>query len=241
MVMRISYGIEVVDDCSRCHLQRGGFFCDFSQEALGIFDAISFPTVFPKGTTLFVEGQTARGIYILCQGRVKLTTCSSDGKMMILDIVEPGEALGISATISGLPYEITAEALEPCQANFVRKEDFARFLSENIEACLSVAQQLSRNYHKAYSQIRSLGLSTTAAQKLANLLLDWCSAKGNGNGQGLRLKVRLTHEEIAEMIGTSRETVSRLFKEFKTREIIRLEGSTLVVVDRSKLEMVVNP
>lgn len=160
---------------------------------------------------------------------------------MILDIVEPGEALGISATISGLPYEITAEAIEPCQANFVRKEDFTRLLSENVEACLSVAQQLSRNYHKAYSQIRSLGLSSTAAQKLANLLLDWCSSKGNGNSQSYRLKMRLTHEEIAEMIGTSRETVSRLFKDFKMREIIRLEGSNLVVVDRSKLETVVNP
>ena len=239
--MKISHGIEIVDDCSRCHLQKGRFFCDFSQDALKIFDTISFPTVFPKGTTLFVEGQTARGIYVLCQGRVKLTTCSSEGKMMILDIVEPGEALGISATISGLPYEITAEAIEPCQANFVRKEDFTRLLSENVEACLSVAQQLSRNYHKAYSQIRSLGLSSTAAQKLANLLLDWCSSKGNGNSQSYRLKMRLTHEEIAEMIGTSRETVSRLFKDFKMREIIRLEGSNLVVVDRSKLETVVNP
>lgn len=239
--MKVSYGVEIIDDCLHCDLRHNGFFCNLSSETLTTFNSLMLPTIYPKRTTLFVEGQSSRGIYILCQGRVKLSTCSSDGKMMILSIAEPGEILGLSATISDLPYEVTAEALESCQANFVRKTHFINFLNEHVDACLSVAQQLSRNYHRAYSQIRSLGLSSSAAQKLAKLLLDWCLSNGTNGNPRVHLKVRLTHEEISEMIGTSRETVSRLFKDFKDRNIISLQGSTLVVIDRSKLEAVVNP
>jgi CRP/FNR family transcriptional regulator len=176
---------------------------------------------------------------MLCQGRVKLSTCSRDGKSIILGIAEAGEVLGLSATVSDSNYETTAEVLEPCQINFIRKRDFLRFLEQSSEAGLSAAKQLCHSYHVAYNQICSLGLSTSIADRLAKLLLDWCPVGTNGHDGGVRLKLTYTHEEIAEMIGTSRETVSRLLKEFKDRQLITLKGSDLTILDKDRLDAII--
>jgi CRP/FNR family transcriptional regulator len=208
--------------------------------ALEAFEQLKLTTLYPKGATLFLEGQSPRGVYMLCQGRVKLSVCSADGKILILRIAQPGEVLGLSATVSQLPYKATAETLEPCQLNYIKKEDFLRFLREHGEACFSVARHLSQNYHTAYVQIRSLGLSHSALEKLTRLLLEWCEGSGTRTEQGIRLKIGLTHEEIARLIGTSRETVSRLFSELKGREAIQMKGSTLIVRDQAALEAITN-
>ena len=99
-----------------------------------------------------------------------------------------------------------------------------------------MARQLSRNYHQAYVQVRSLGLSASAAEKLARLLLRRCEETGNMDGQSVQLKLGLTHEEIGEMIGASRETVSRLFKDFREKEILSVKGAQLIIPDTRRLE-----
>ena len=184
------------------------------------------PPPIPKGAVLFVEGQAPRGIFVLCKGRVKLSICATDGKTLILKIAEPGEVLGLSATVSGKPYELTAETIDPCQVNFVKREDFLRFLKDNSDACFKVAEQLSEKYNNACHEVRSLGLSHSASEKLAKLLLEWSSKNGEAAKQEPRLKLALTHEEIAQMIGTSRETVTRLFADLKKRQIVQAKGST---------------
>jgi CRP/FNR family transcriptional regulator len=210
-------------------------FCDLSAAALQSFEAIKYATAYPKGAVLFVEGQAPRGIFVLCKGRVKLSISSSDGKTLILKIAEAGEVLGLSATVSGKPYELTAETIDPCQVNFVKREDFLRFLREHADACFRVAEQLSEKYNAACHEIRSLGLSHSAAEKLAKLLLEWTSKNGESQKQEPRLKLALTHEEIAQMIGTSRETVTRLFAELKKRQILQAKGSTLVIRNKAAL------
>lgn len=237
--MRAPYGLEIIESCLNCDLREDRLFCDLDPESLAAFDAIKYPAVFPKGAMLFVEGQSPRGVFVLCAGRVKLSTCSSEGRTIIIDIAEPGEMLGLSATVSGQPYEVTAETLDSCQVNFAKGEDFLRFLKQSGEACLRVAQLLSRNYHTAYEQVRSLGLSQSATEKLAKLLLDWCDRIGTESEQGIRLKLMLTHEEIAQLIGSSRETVTRLLGDFKHKSLVQVRGSTLLVLDRSGLESLV--
>jgi CRP/FNR family transcriptional regulator len=237
--MRSPLGLEVIESCLGCTLRADRLFCDLPESALRDFDAIKYPAVFPRGAMLFVEGQSPRGIFVLCTGTAKLSTCSSDGKTLITQVAEPGELLGLSATVSGKPYEATVETLEHCQVNFVKREDFMKFLSAHGDACLKVAQHLSNNYHQAYEQVRSLGLSHSAAEKLAKLLLEWSTKAGEETAQGVRLKMALTHEEIAQMIGTSRETVTRLFGDFKSKQIIRLKGSTLFIRNKESLEAMV--
>ena len=234
------YGLEIVESCLTCKLRADKIFCNLPQATVQALEAIKYTTAYPKGAVLFVEGQAPRGVFILCRGRVKLSICSSDGKTLILKIAEAGEVLGLSASVSGKPYELTAETLSPCQVNFVKREDFLRFLREHNDVCLRVAEQLSEKYNTACHEIRSLGLSHSAAEKLAKLLLEW-SLKNGGARQPDRMKLTLTHEEIAQMIGTSRETVTRLFADFKKRQLIQLKGSTLVIRNRPALENLVGP
>jgi len=210
--------------------------CDLPPDALKSFESIKYATAYPKGAVLFVEGQSPRGIFVLCKGRVRLSICSTEGKTLILQISEPGEVLGLSATVSGKPYELTAETMAPCQVNFVKREDFLRFLKEHGDACLRVAEQLSVVYNSACHEIRALGLSHSAMQKLAKLVLEWSAKNGEAAKAQPRLKVGLTHEEISQMIGTSRETVTRLFADLKRRQILQGKGATLLIRNKGALK-----
>jgi len=147
--------------------------------------------------------------------------------------------LGLNATISNRPYEVTAEMMEPGQANFIARDALLQFLREYGEVALRVAEQLSRNYYTAYEEIRTLGLTSSPSEKFAKLLLSWSPNAGNANDP-THLKLTLTHEEIAEMIGTTRETVSRLFSDFKKKQLVQLKGSTLIIRNKPALEKIVN-
>jgi CRP/FNR family transcriptional regulator, cyclic AMP receptor protein len=235
------YGLGVVESCLTCNPQRDRCFRDLSTATLQGFEAIKYTSAYPPGAVLFVEGQAPRGVFVLCQGRVKLSFCSRDGKTLILKIAEPTEVLGLSATVSGKPYELTAETIDPCQVNFVKREDFLRCLHEHSDFCFRVAEQLSDKYNTACHEIRSLGLSNSAAEKLAKLLVEWSSRNGESGKQEPHVKMALTHEEIAQMIGTSRETVTRLFAELKKRQIVHAKGATLVIDKEAALELLANP
>lgn len=236
--MKALNNIKIQHKCLSCELRTENFFCNLSEESLQSLATIKISNAYPKGSTLFVEGQPSNGIYMLCQGRVKLSTCSREGKVIILRVAKAGEVLGLSETVSDSVYEATAEVVEPCQVNFVRKDDFLRFLKQDNKACFNAVKHLSYKSHAAYMQIRSFGLSSSAADKLAKLLLEWCKSNGSTeemNGS-VHLKISYTHEEIAEMIGTSRETVTRLLKDFRTRQLISLKGSDLIIHDRRRLD-----
>jgi len=232
------YGLQVVENCLICKLRTDGFFCDLPKPTLEAFEKIKYSTAYPQGAVLFVEEQAPRGLYMICSGRVKLSTTSREGKTLILRIANPGEVLGLHATVSGKPYELTAETLQPCQLNFIKSEDFLRFLKEHGDACLHAAEHLSSNCQSAYELIRTLGLSHSVSEKMARLLLEW-AGEGENTKDGVRLKLALTHEEIAQLIGTSRETVTRVLTEFRKKKIAEFHGSTLLIRNRTGLEQLV--
>jgi CRP/FNR family transcriptional regulator len=144
--------------------------------------------------------------------------------------------LGLSATISGKPYEATAEILDLCQVNFINGEDFLSFLLDHGQACLNVARHLSFDLRAVYHRARALMAPLTASEKLSRLLLDWAEERGESTDRGIKLKAALTQEEIAQFIGTSRETVTRLLGELKRKEVIDKKGSNMVIRNRSALE-----
>lgn len=236
--MSAPYGIQITENCLICKLRHSGFFCDLPKASLQDLEKLKYASAYPQGAVLFVEGQAPRGVYIICSGRVKLSTTSRDGKTLILRIAQSGEVLGLHATVSGKPYELTAETLQPAQLDFVRREDFLKFLQNHGDACLHAAQHLSKNCQNAYEMIRSLGLSHSVSEKLARLLLEWAS-DGETTNDGIRIKVSLTHEEIAQLIGTSRETVTRVLGEFRDKELAQLRGSTLLIRNKAGLEKLV--
>lgn len=237
--MRGAYGLELSDSCSTCKLKGNGFFCQLAPAALKDLDEVKFTSVYPQDAVLFLEKGAPRGIYVLCEGEVKLSVSSSEGKTLILRIAKPGEVLGLMSVLSNTPYEVTAEALRPCQVAFVRRDHFLRFLAQHPEAYQAVVGQLGSQYQTACEQIRTLGLSASVTEKLAKLFLDW-SAGAAETKAGTRTKLPLTHEEIAEFIGTTRESVSRTLSELKHRQLVILQGSTLTIPNRAALESCVS-
>lgn len=234
--MPTPYNLEVFHKCSDCKIRAERTFCNMSEAGVEALSGMTFTSVYPKGSVLFVEGEDPRGVFIICSGKVKLTSSSSEGRTLIVKIAEEGEVLGMSASILGKSYEVSAETIEPSQVNFIRRDDFVRFITENVEACMHTAEQLSDRYHSAQKEIRAFGLAQTTAERLARLLVDWCETKGEQTAQGTRVQVLLTHEEIAQMIGTSRETVTRLLSDLKKKKIIEVKGASVYIKNREALD-----
>ena len=154
--MKVPYGLELIENCSECRLRSAGCFCNFSPEVLKQFNGISHRHTYPGGAVLFVEGQTARGAFVLCSGRMKLSTTSREGKVLILRIAEAGEVLGLSAVLSGVAYEVTASAAVPCRVNFIRSDALLSFLRQHGEAGLHAARSVSREYQDACNDIQEI-------------------------------------------------------------------------------------
>src|SRR5581483_9385828 len=212
--------------------------CNLSPAAIAELNGIKSTITYPRGALLFVEGEEPRAVFILCNGRAKLMTTSAEGRTLIVKIAGPGEILGASAAILGQPYELSAETLEPCQVNVINGSAFVNWLRTRSEASVRAARQLSAKHDAAQQEIRSLGLTRSAAEKLARLLLDWCR-HGEFTAGGIRIRVLLTHEEIGQMIGATRETVTRLIGDLRRREIIETKGSTVIVRQKDALEKLV--
>jgi CRP/FNR family cyclic AMP-dependent transcriptional regulator len=236
--MNTPYGLEIIGSCVTCKLRKDKWFCRFSSEFMKSFSAASHLSTYP-GALLFVEGQTPRGAYVLCSGKVKLSTTSRDGKILILNIAEGGEVLGLSAAISGTPFELTAETAGPCHVNFIEREALMRLMEKNGEMGLHSAQALSKEFQTAYRDMHELVLAGSSTGKLARLLLSWTIGRDPTLNE-VRVRSSLTHEEMAQMIGSSRETVTRLLSHLKRKELIRPEGSTLVIRNKTALEALVS-
>jgi len=233
--MRAPYGLNIIDNCATCPVREEHIFCNLPTPILQKLNEIKSTAIYPKSAMLFIEGQLPRGVFVLCTGKAKLYTSSREGKTVILNLAAAGDVLGLNATISNKPYELTAEMMEPGQANFITRDALLQFLRENGEIALRVAEQLSRNYYSAFEEVRMLGLASSPSEKLAKLLLSW-SADAAKSAEPSHIKLTLTHEEIAEMIGTTRETVSRLFSEFKKKQLLQLKGATLIIRNKPALE-----
>ena len=132
-----------------------------------------------------------------------------------------------------MSYEATAETVTPCRVNFLTRDHLAAFLGRYGEAGIRAARAVSKEYQDACLEIQEILLAPSSAGKLAKLLLSWAESGTTGEG---RVRSMLTHEEMAQMIGASRETVTRVMTQLKRKQIIRLEGSTLVIRNRMGLE-----
>ena len=232
--MKAPYGLEIVENCPHCELVTTGDFCAFTHATTQALSEVGQKSILPAGAILFVEGQSPRGVFVLCSGKINLSTASREGKILILKTAGPGEAVGLSASVSGANHETTAETATPCLVNFVERKRFLELMHTYGEIGLHTAECLSRDYQSAYRDIHDLVLTRSSAGKLARLLLS--QAPREGVAEGRRKNIPMTHEEMAMRIGSSRETVTRLLSHLRRKQWIRLDGPTLVIRDRTALE-----
>lgn len=231
---------HAVTNCKHCSVSQTESFCELRSSDLADLDDLRFRRSCPAGTALFVQGQRAEGAFVLCEGRLKLWNSSPDGRIVSFGIATPGDVLGLSAAIINGEYEITAEATEICQVNFIAREELRQFLLAHPDAALNAIRQLSCNYQTAVKRICSLAAADTVANKLARLLLDIDKAR-DPETSSLCLEQGITHEILGETLGVSRETITRALKRFKESNVATLRGQSLVIHNREKLSALANP
>jgi CRP/FNR family transcriptional regulator, cyclic AMP receptor protein len=213
----------------------GEFFNKLSPAAMRELLSMQYPTSYPARVVIFTEKDRAEGIYIVLEGEVKVSINSSDGRRLSLAIARKGEILGLGSTLAGSPYDVTAETVFPAKMSYIDRREFMNFLTRHPGANQVVIEELSRSVTRACDHLRTVGLPATVPEKLARLLLGW-----SDNGQatergGRRFRSSMTHEEIGEFIGASRETVTRTLNNFKHRRLVNLKGSMITIPSRSAL------
>jgi CRP/FNR family transcriptional regulator, cyclic AMP receptor protein len=230
---------------------KGEFFSSLSPAALADFDNLVVPISQPANKVLFSETQDNSGVMVVVEGEVKLSINSSDGRRLSLRIARAGELLGLSSTLSGNAYEMTADTLYPAKIAHLSRQAFLHFMARHPEVYEAATREISRSFNLACEQLRMVGLSTSVPERLARLLLGWSDAtpqyktdaapqQKTGAAQqqetGARCRVSLTHEQIGEFIGASRETVTRTLSIFKNRQLVAQHGCTITIPSRMALE-----
>ncbi len=190
-----------------------------------------------QGDLLFAEGETSRGAHMVRQGRVKLTMNSADGKTLILKIAKPGDFLDLGSCVLGRKHEVTAEALEPSEVLFLPQAEFMRLMQQDCRVCLQAAEYLSVDFHEACRELTMLGLSRSAESKIAAFLLRIADERKPGSAV---LKLTSTHEEMSQIVGTSRETVTRVLARLRRQRIIDFRGSNMTFCNVGSLRRLAN-
>ncbi len=226
--MKTPYGLPVIADCIGCKVKVKDGLCDLPETSLREWNQIRQNSVYPAHALLFVEDQPAQSVIFLCVGQVKLYSAAPDGTTIIYRICNPGEFLGLSEALKRTSYQTIAETLEPCVVNHIRIDDLEKLIRRSPEIATRVTRQLSGEVQAMRHQLRELRFHDTAIERLASFLAAW--SKGDE-----RLSLRLTHEEIADMLGLARETVTRTMRELKDRNVIRITGHLLTIVNREAL------
>ena len=217
-------------DCTNCKHRSLRAFCNLNATAFHDYAQIGVEAKFTKGVTLFNEGTRSRAVHIICTGQVKLFCTSKEGKTLILKIAMPGDVLGLGAVIAGSTYEVTAETIRPAEIKSIGREQFIPFLEKHGEGSLHAAKALSDDYKAAFFDARRLALSGSAAGRLAGILLDWGRTAAVSGKLEMRFTMTLTHEELANMLGSSRETVTRMLARFRKEKLIEMRGSSIVIL-----------
>ena len=234
--MGVPRRFAIPNDCLSCTLRSECDFCNLPPDLLGEFNAMGHLTLFPADATLLTEGEIPRGVYILCSGRAKLAVQARDGKTVILKIAGDRHLVGLSAVVSGRPSPVTVTTIELCQIKFVEQVSILHLLEHNSVAALACARLLAAEVGTTFDDVYDLLLARSSTEKLARLLLSWVA--GEPRNRDLRVSTDFTHEEMAQMIGSSRETVTRLLSDMKRKELIRREGSTLIIPNRIALQAI---
>ena len=219
----------------------GHSFWRISRDLVHTIAPVSTSATYRRKRRLFLEGEKPRGVFILRTGMAKLTTCSTLGKTIVIRLAEAGDALGLNAAISNCPYGTTAEMIATGEVDFIAQDSLLRLMKTNDDFAFAVAEQLSATYYSLHDAVRSLGLATRPLERLAKLLLSWTSPRDDvATTSDHSFKLPLTHQEIADNIGSTRQTVTKLFAQLRRKQLLGSQGGELIIMNRMELERIVH-
>jgi CRP/FNR family transcriptional regulator, cyclic AMP receptor protein len=227
--------VTPMTSCMNCPNASKHPFCNLNETSRSFLDANSIPMEYRRGNILFRQGDESSAVFVVCSGRVKVSATSSEGRTLILRIAAAGDVLGMGAALHGDEYEVTAEAIEPSQVRVLRTRFFKQMLQEYGDASLGAAHALAKDYRAAFDEACRIGLPGSPAARLARLILDWVTAAKSKAPESL-VTMPLTHDELASMTATTRETVTRTLGRFRKEKLISTRGVVLNVLQPAALE-----
>jgi CRP/FNR family transcriptional regulator, cyclic AMP receptor protein len=213
--------VQQASQCKSCRLRTQRYFCNLPPEALTELDRIKEIRTFAPRTVLFAEGKSLDEVMIVCEGRAALLVSSSTGNPLMLGLSERGEVLGLSSAVSGRPHEVSAEALDTLQVAAIPRRLFLTFLERFPAASANAARELGHKVNRAYDRLRLTAPGLSVRQKLAAWLLHMQQLRSDS---GELLPIALTHERIAQLLGVSRESVTRALSDLKRRGVLEVRG-----------------
>ncbi len=224
-------------DCLNCPQACKHPFCNLSEKSRSFLEGNSIPMEYRRGNILFREGDECSAVFVICSGRVKISATSREGRTFILRITGAGDVLGMGSALEGDEYEVTAEAIEPTQVRVLRTRVFKQMVQEFADASLGAAKTLARDYRAVFDEACLIALPGSPAGRLARLILDW-AADAKYSGTQPSVTMPLTHEELASMTATTRETVTRTLGRFRKEKLISIHGVVLNVLQPAALERI---
>ena len=223
--------------CAACSNRRPGWFCSLGSAVLADLELATSTISLPAQASLFSQGEDARCLYLICAGYLKLTAGRSDDKQMIVRVAGPGSMLGLYAVLSHGVYEVSAESLTTAQLRPVERERFLSFLRSHKEAQMRAVQCICQEYRFALQDACRIALSDTVAMRLGRLIMELSNQIGEHTESGeYRFPLLLTHEEMASMTCTTRETVTRTLGQFRKDGWITIEDSVVTVHQPARLQ-----
>ena len=198
-------------------------------------ERVGFSKLYRRNAVLFFEGEKARGAYLLRSGFAKISISSADGKKLIMRIARPGDLLGLYAGLTGRSYEATAEMIEAGRVEFISQAGLQDLMRNRGPFGLDLVEVVSDQFSEFVDHARLVMLSDSAIEKLARLISAWARDFGERTAGGIFVRILLTQEEIAQIIGASRETVTRLFSALKRKRIIRFKGDGMLIRNSAAL------
>lgn len=220
--------------CLNCRHNGKFAFCSLGDESKSLMEANSVTIEYPRGTVLFREGDRPSAVFVMCTGKVKVSASSREGRTMILRIADAGDVLGISSALTGNDHEVTVEALEPVKARVLPLKFLHNLLREHGDASLGAAKALAVDYRAAFDEARLVSLPGSPAGRVARLILDWADDARKSSSAFITMS--LTHEEVASMTATTRETVTRTLSKMRKDKVISTRGVALTVLQPRVLE-----
>ena len=215
-------------------------------EKIGIFSALSrveAKSIEPffrqerrkRKDVIFSEGDPSQWFYIVLEGKVKITKLSQEGKEIILEMMGPGEVFGGIAVIRGLPYPANALAMDDCLLLKTSKEDLMRILERFPAVTMAIFQDLGGRLQHSHESMKQIALDKVMA-RVASLLVKLAGKSGRQTPEGTLIELRLTKQEIADMVGTTVETSIRTMSRLKKDGIVSEKDGSILVRDMKRLK-----
>jgi CRP/FNR family transcriptional regulator len=210
-------------------------FSGLDEESLKRIVSVSTEKFHKKGEAIILQDSDVNGLYIIVDGMVRISRTSEDGRVKVLAILSPGDIMGEMSILDEELASATAEAFEDSKLLFIRREDFQNILLKYPAISLSVAKVLARRLRLADKEIEELTFYSVKA-RVIKILLELADRYGRKTDTGLMISLKLTHQELADMVGSSRETVSRIISALEKRSLIINEGGYTVIKDIERLK-----